>query len=906
VTIIDRTASAARTGALSACPSGVRADSFRSKEGPVKGLASGKQAPAGRQARPSAAAPGPTDRAGGLLHLQREAGNRAVAQLVGTHTQRAGGWADADRTGPAYNAGEHVEGTMRRIPIDGLSGGFQGTAADYKTTESAAGRAIAVVPAGLVPGQPVDVLLHLHGYTHRPPSGRFAGDPYPGWRQRGSDHAVRDLALDRIEQQLEATGATQLLGLLPQGGARSDFGKLNPDPYINEALDRLTALGALTARPPLGRVLLSAHSGGGHRIRSLLDAEATPAAKRKGGPAMPSHLGQLMLYDAINTDGELAAAQRWAESRLGDALTALTDPATAPADKDAYLAASPRLVGYYTSGYRPRYTLLGQAIDEWFRRNGAALGGYAALLRSRFTVTPAKGLRHEEIIRGRREADQAGPGTGNLAEAVRAYYRAGQAPAGSTHAGPTHASAAGRDPGVMAAQLTRILGVAPLALIGWLARVGRGADPVTAAVASAAAAGYRDEVELTDMVFAVRHPELGGGRIPDRNDALKQEWRDIRRRVVRPAIRAHPAGTPATQPAPAAHAAPTAHPAPAVAAGRPSPPAARAMTDAQRAKLIEQAVGQATASAPRAKAAAGGKLTKAERAAITAADDMAEEFATRSRTTAEAWFAGIVPDATFLGVPIRKSGGTVSGVHRELLAVLQAAEATLTGRYPGKSPRQLATLLGVYDIAGLRPPKNATGGSRPSMHCYGMAVDINYLGNPFLGQGRRPRKGDKEAKANAQTEMIKRATLLMGGSAFDIGASPKGLGKGGLADNDVGRAIRAERAGQLWEQFHSASEAVRAYLSLSDGDLAARVAVAGQGHDLAWWSQQLAADKALIGHGEFTSHADPSKAGFMDLSKELVEVLVNAGLSWGGCYATGKDLMHFDLRTGTITGRDVL
>jgi hypothetical protein len=527
-------------------------------------------------------------------------------------------------------------------------------------------------------------------------------------------------------------------------------------------------------------------------------------------------------------------------------------------------------------------------------------------LRSRFTVTPAKGLRHEEIIRGRREADQAGPGTGNLADAVRGYYRAGQAPAGSTHAGPTHASAAGRDPGVMAAQLTRILGVAPLALIGWLARVGRGADPVTAAVASAAAAGYRDEVELTDMVFAVRHPELGGGRIPDRNDALKQEWRDIRRRVVRPAIRAHPAGTPATQPAPAAHAAPTAHPAPAVAAGRPSPPAARAMTDAQRAKLIEQAVGQATASAPRAKAAAGGKLTKAERAAITAADDMAEEFATRSRTTAEAWFAGIVPDATFLGVPIRKSGGTVSGVHRELLAVLQAAEATLTGRYPGKSPRQLATLLGVYDIAGLRPPKNATGGSRPSMHCYGMAVDINYLGNPFLGQGRRPRKGDKEAKANAQTEMIKRATLLMGGSAFDIGASPKGLGKGGLADNDVGRAIRAERAGQLWEQFHSASEAVRAYLSLSDGDLAARVAVAGQGHDLAWWSQQLAADKALIGHGEFTSHADPSKAGFMDLSKELVEVLVNAGLSWGGCYATGKDLMHFDLRTGTITGRDVL
>jgi hypothetical protein len=39
----------------------------------------------------------------------------------------------------------------------------------------------------------------------------------------------------------------------------------------------------------------------------------------------------------------------------------------------------------------------------------------------------------------------------------------------------------------------------------------------------------------------------------------------------------------------------------------------------------------------------------------------------------------------------------------------------------------------------------------------------------------------------------------------------------------------------------------------------------------------------------------------------LVEVFVHGGLSWGGCYASGKDLMHFDLRTGTIkAGRDEL
>jgi hypothetical protein len=330
-----------------------------------------------------------------LLHLQRQAGNRAVARLARSVAQRVAqrkaGWSDADREGAAYNAGERAIGAMRRIPIEGLTSGYQGAGAGEiklgKTDESAAGRAIVVVPAGLAAGKPVDVLLHLHGYTGR------EVDPYGGWRQRKSDHAVRDVALDRIEQQLEGAGNTQLIAVLPQGAGKSDFGNLNPDTYIGEVLDRLAAVGAVDARPKLGHVLLSAHSGGGHTVKRLLDNDLRPPGKRKGA-VLPAQLGQLMLYDAINSDNELKTVQGWVEAQLDRALAVLADSAVPAAGKEAYLASSPRFVGYYAS-YAERYRKLDRAIQAWFDRHAGDLGGYAGPLRDHFQVHAAKGLGHE-------------------------------------------------------------------------------------------------------------------------------------------------------------------------------------------------------------------------------------------------------------------------------------------------------------------------------------------------------------------------------------------------------------------------------------------------------------------------------------------------------------------------------
>src|SRR5262249_16908224 len=164
----------------------------------------------------------------GLLGLQREAGNRAVASLI-EPIQRAGGWADADskpgqgvtkddrKTG--WNKEEHPVGAIRRIPLDGLTGGLQsnpeesegartltdekvagpvkGAARPDTATQTGRGRAIALVPTGIDTSAPVDVLFHLHGNTEN------EGRDFAGWRQHERSGEVRDVARDRIAQQIE-------------------------------------------------------------------------------------------------------------------------------------------------------------------------------------------------------------------------------------------------------------------------------------------------------------------------------------------------------------------------------------------------------------------------------------------------------------------------------------------------------------------------------------------------------------------------------------------------------------------------------------------------------------------------------------------------------------------------------
>jgi hypothetical protein len=241
------------------------------------------------------------------------------------------------------------------------------------------------------------------------------------------------------------------------------------------------------------------------------------------------------------------------------------------------------------------------------------------------------------------------------------------------------------------------------------------------------------------------------------------------------------------------------------------------------------------------------------------------------RKAVEEWFGNIVPDATFLGHPIEAEGSVSPGVHKELLEKLKIAEKDLADK--GKPPT-------IHSIGGLRPPSPATGGTLPSYHCFGLAVDIDASSNPFVRWDTQP--------------VVKRATLLVKGSEYDPLGTP---------EKDV--------AAQ-WTDMKSASDAMRDYFALPGEGAEAKIEALLAAHskarahgDAAAWRKTIEDDLAKLKKTDTWKHGDPSKS-MLSLDRDLVLALTKAGLTWGGMYRpakAGRDLMHFDWRGGTIQQR---
>lgn len=363
---------------------------------------------AARRARHEVEGENATD-IGLMLRLQRQAGNEAVTGLILGLQRKAGGWADADTRGKGWNVeAREVEGTgINRIPVEGIKLGnqqaFYGKAGDSntdrnKTTESAAGKAIVLVPLALKPSKPIDVMLHLHGYEFR------ESDPYAGWRQRSSDLTVRDVALDRIEQQMHAAGTTQVIAILAQGIGQSEFGKdpykLPYDEYVREVLGLVAAMKVpqLPKVPDQYQLVLSAHSGGGLTLA--------------GGKKVrePENLAEIILFDALNRPGHADNVSAWAEEHMKRVREA-------PRDQWAKeLGSCPKLRAYYsdTHMYVTNYGRLKTALLASYERNPPEL---KAPLEARFPLpVHITGANHEHVVSGLGDDPSAAP----LADALAA------------------------------------------------------------------------------------------------------------------------------------------------------------------------------------------------------------------------------------------------------------------------------------------------------------------------------------------------------------------------------------------------------------------------------------------------------------------------------------------------------
>jgi hypothetical protein len=899
-----------------------------------------------------------------LISLQTKVGNHAVSSLIAStqrvptvQLDRKAGWDKADTRGAVggWNVKERDVGSIRRVPLDGLTLG--NTTTDFvgdeskKTTETASHRAIVLIPSTVVPGQQVDVMVHFHGFTHR------SQDPYAGWRQHSQSGTVRDVDLDRIEGQLEASGQKSMIAVLPQGVGGSTFGGLKLDTYLPQIFSRLAEAkeppGSTSDKPlTQGRLLLSGHSGGGDRIANML------------GGSVGQKVAEIILFEAIHKGG-LGIVLGWATDHLDRVASALQKTSD-PTKRTQIVESCPKLYAYCSafdkdipgSGqYAGTYDKLKKGLDAWFSTNKPLLGTAFDDLRARFRVEFLKGASHETVVRGLEDDPKATPLTDALVSLDRptapskltrsgkttwVHPRSqpqvgpaktpttptttptgGSAPAKTGVSSPAKTGASVRPPaGVLPPERIAAIALAhgqgPIQLLRSLARIIQGGDGYRVLADVLAIGGVKDSIDLTDALFEVARPELGGSRIPADREDLKAEWRDLRKRYARPAVAG--AGGPATG---TTVATPT---------GTPTGPTSTDSTKGSAGGPAGQPVGSDVkvpidpAKVESAKAATGAKKLSAEeqKAALEAALKQATSGGTaKARKDMEVvlenhdldydtWFGGLEFSATFLDVPIKPSGGTTPGVHKDLLGRLEIAEKLLAKQFPGLSKGQIAGKMNIKQIVGVRPPKAATGASQPSAHCFGLAIDINHATNPFVGnmapddpEKKKGKKATDDEKRKYQEylthrspRVIERAMLLLHQEKFNIEAQisvPKG----------------PDRAGQLWEIHHRASNTLAEYLRLADdldgtklSKLVTDLNASGKdSRDLATWKRLITEDRTLLVHWDFMYHDKPQKAGYMDLGKELVVALMDAGLLWGGEYPGAKDMMHFDWRGGTIKDR---
>lgn len=234
------------------------------------------------------------------------------------------------------------------------------------------------------------------------------------------------------------------------------------------------------------------------------------------------------------------------------------------------------------------------------------------------------------------------------------------------------------------------------------------------------------------------------------------------------------------------------------------------------------------------------------------------------------WDSGYLPSASFLGVPIQ------NGIHRELKNRLELAEDHLRGAYAreGLSDAQIAAKIGPGYIRGRRPPGLVTGGNNISFHSFGLAIDVNWRENLYIG------------RSPEESQIIERATALMGGIPINV-RDPSGL----MLEELRYRYGRA--AHQLYE-----------YVLLRNDRRGVEDALiqSGTHPDNDRVDEILAQINRDYGNLRRRNRGwDPARTEFMDLSLELVSALCDvAGLYWGGQLSRGADLMHFDWRSGSI------
>jgi hypothetical protein len=189
--------------------------------------------------------------------------------------------------------------------------------------------------------------------------------------------------------------------VLAQGTTSSGFGNFDSDAYLRDVFRALAGIGiwGQSSAPRIQRVVLTGHSGAGGPIAQMMS--------EPNQPRLPSSLGEVALFDAINGENEFKSVRAWVTDHLNRDLSSLTASGMTTTQQLSYLNTSLRFRAYYTNGsYAPIHVTLLQAIDNWFNQHAAALGGKSSNLFLRlynnYRVI-AVGHGEHEVIMGRND-----------------------------------------------------------------------------------------------------------------------------------------------------------------------------------------------------------------------------------------------------------------------------------------------------------------------------------------------------------------------------------------------------------------------------------------------------------------------------------------------------------------------
>lgn len=237
---------------------------------------------------------------------------------------------------------------------------------------------------------------------------------------------------------------------------------------------------------------------------------------------------------------------------------------------------------------------------------------------------------------------------------------------------------------------------------------------------------------------------------------------------------------------------------------------------------------------------------------------------------------------------------TINQVHADMVACLRTAEATLQGKGVTTAPTVDSTLR-----------------KRHSMHGWGMAIDFDVIENPYIL--------NEAGEAELDKDLLK---------AYDhIANFILGLSSSSLRNLKKGRSAFGGTIAGVYDAMRAESDAMKRYFSMMNDAAALAAFISGgwatvhsgqSAPDVATVQAQMVDDYEILG-GKGTSgskrptgkkgvdrpfapassggRGDPA-TGFLNLDRDLVLALTDAGLAWGAVdmWGASGDVMHFDCR----------